>query len=288
MRDLVRALRQTGAPVFVPWPSLAGMVRPRAGNVAAVVGAPGVGKSTFALDWAEMSGRPSLYISLDTELVDHAVRLVARKTGTPIEQILEGHEKDVKDWIQRWQPVVEDLDHPIRFVDERMSARTVGEVVAAETEFWGEPPELTIVDDASGLLEAEESSQEYNRIFLDLKRVAREYDTFVVVLHHLRRKPAQPWRRPCRNCGAGNDEVDAGTLPVHASDILYAGDRKVSILLGLWRPRPDLLRVGILKNRMGPANPNGKMYVTLDADLSRAKIEEDPLRAMAAAMGTPA
>lgn len=274
LRDLVRSLHQKGKPVTVPWTGLGAYVKPRTGTLMAVAAAAGVGKSNFALDFAAHLAAPTLYVSLDTTLVDQGLRLTAKSTGQTIDEIQMGHDTDLEGWIERWEPVVENLGYPIRFVDISAGAKAIGEMVAAEAEYLGEPPLLTIVDNVSDLVEGEESGQEFARIFRELNHVAKEQNTFVMGLHHIRRKPPGN-KRPCKKCGYGEDERDQGTEPVHMSDILYGGDRAVQYLLGLWAPSPGKLRVGVLKNRMGPSNPNGGLYVTLHADLARSRLEED-------------
>lgn len=237
-----------------------------------VLAAGGVGKSAWGLEWATQIGVPSLYISLDTSLVDHTIRLIARSTGLTVEQVQHGHDEDLDAWVDTWHDYVEELPYQTRFCERAYTARTVGELIRAETEFWGEPPALTIVDNLGNLLEEQESAGEYRRILGELHRAAKENDTLVVALHHLRKRPAKVREKD-------NNEGDEGTQPVHLSDALYESDKEAQFVLGLWRPQPTRMAVGVLKNRMGPANRNGDLHVTLDADLRRMRISE-PERAI--------
>lgn len=268
MRDLARSLHLSGRPVPVPWRQLGRYIKPRGQNLMVVLAAAGVGKSAFALQWATMLNHPSLYVSLDTALVDHAIRILARETGLTVGDITDGHDEDVEGWVQKWYEVLDDLPTKARFTDLTHTVRHVGELVRAETEYWGEPPALTIVDNLGDLLEEGESAAEYRRILLELKRVAVENDTLVVALHHLRKRPSKARSQD------DDDEGDEGTQPVHVGDALYESDKHAKFVLGLWRPQPDRMAVGVLKNRMGPAARNGSLHVTLEANLERMRIEE--------------
>jgi len=250
-----------GDPVQIPWQSLAFYLKPRAGNLMAVAAASGVGKSMFALSWAALLHQPALYVSLDTTLDDQAARWAALDSQRTTDELYSD--------MEFFRSKVKELERtmPLRFCDSTYSLKQIDHLVVAETEFWGQPPVLTIVDNVADLLEEEESASEYHRVFGGLRKIAKERRTLVVALHHLRRKPPR----------FGQQEVDQGAKPVMKTDILYGGDREVQYLLGLWRPRNDQLRVSVLKNRMGMADPSSNINVTLRADYSRATLTEDPM-----------
>jgi len=268
MRDLARSLHATGRPVPVPWRSLANYVRPRTQNLMLVIAAGGVGKSAFALEWATSLGSPALYVSLDTSLFDHGVRLLARRTGRSTDEIELGHDDAPKQWADKWAPELEDIDIPTRFCELTHTARDIHELVGAETEYWGEAPKLVVVDNLMDLIEAEEGAGEYRRVLGELKRVAKDHDTLVMVLHHLRRKP------PKASKNKDDDEDDVSTHPVSLDDSMYEGDKQAQYALGLWRPQWNQLTVGVLKNRMGQARRNGALHTTLYSDLARMEIRD--------------
>lgn len=233
-----------------------------------VLAAGGVGKSAFALEWASRLGAPSLYISLDTSLVDHAVRLLARHTGVTVDSVQSDHDDDPEAWARKWGEHLTRIDLPARFVDGATTAREVREAVQAETEYWGEPPAITIVDNLANILEHEETASEYRRILRDLHRTAKDHDTLVIALHHLRKRP------PRARGKADEEEWDEGSIPVHLSDALYESDKDAQIVLGLWRPSWNQMSVGVLKNRMGPMDRNGQLHTTLRADLARMELAD--------------
>lgn len=268
MRALVKSLRHLGEPVPVPWDNLSFYLKPRVGNLMAVAAASGVGKSMFALAWTVSSRVPSLYVSLDTTLDDQALRLLSQVTQQPSDRIAEGQHSDPPGWAERWGTKLKELDLPLRFADTAYTLKDIDALVMAETEYWGRPPAITVIDNIADLLEEEESAAEYHRVFGGLRKIAKQRQTMVMALHHLRRKPPR----------YGVTEVDQGQKQVYKTDILYGGDREVQYLLGLHLPRSDTLRVSILKNRMGMANPSGGVGCSLKVDYSRATLTEDQMR----------
>ena len=267
MFDLARSLWSTGQPVPVPWPQVGRYLKPRTQSVMIALAASGVGKSTFALDWALELDAPALYLSLDTSLLDHTVRVIARNTGKTTREVEEGFEDDPMAWAERHYEYVLNLPHRVRFCDQNMRVETVGELVAAETEYWGEPPKLVVVDNLMNLVENGESAAEYRRIVGELLRIAKTHHTLVVGLHHQRKKPAKSLKD-------GEDDDDEGTRPVRLHDSLFAVDQEAKYVIGLWRPNLGDLKISILKNRMGDADPNAKVQASLSIDLARATVKD--------------
>jgi hypothetical protein len=268
VRSLVKALHFTGELAPSPWGNLAFYLKPRTGNLMAVAAASGVGKSMLALNWVAQSPGPNLYISLDTTLDDQAVRLLALTEHVTTEQVTEGRDEDPT-WAGRWGDKLSSLSRTLSLgiTDQPTDLTSIKECIVAETERYARAPIVTVVDNVADLLEEEESASEYHRIFGGLRRIAKDCNTMVMALHHLRRKPAR----------FGSTEQDQGTKPVMKTDILYGGDREVQYLLGLWRHRPDVLSVGVLKNRMGMADPSSNVNVRLRADFAMGSVTEDAM-----------
>lgn len=221
----------------------------------------------FASNYTARTDGPHLYLSLDTTLDDQAIRLLGLHFNLTVSEIVEGRDEDHDAWAGQWTDVLTSLPNTVRFTDRPSTTKHVRERVLAETEFLGRPPVVTVVDNVADLLEEEEGPAEYHRIFGDLRHVARDTGTMVMALHHLRRKPAR----------YGSQEQDQGTKPVMKTDVLYGGDREAQYIVGLWRNRPDVLSVGVLKNRMGQADPSSLVNVKLRADYARGSLVEDPL-----------
>lgn len=253
MQPLVRAVRAEGDHLRVPWAGLDQMIRPRPGNLVLVQAAPGVGKSIFALSWVLKSKAKALICSWDTDLATQGERVAAatlnaRVADIPKDEALEA----LADIAPRQFPGV-------RFFDLAMGVDDLPELLEAEREFLGDYPEIVVIDNVGDLVE-EESAAAYQTTFLKLLRLARKTRSSFLCLHHIRRKPAEQ--------GGG----DSAAEKVRRQDGLYGGDRLAEIVLGLWRPQPGMLRVGILKNRSGSSDPNGGLYVDLQTDFSRVQL----------------
>ena len=225
-----------------------------------VQAAPGVGKSTFALEWGVHLSNPSrpggplpvLYLSLDTALQDQAARLVARWLGKPLTEV-QSNLAEYVNWLSTQRL-------PFRFSDVQMVADEVRELVEAERLWFGRYPKLIVVDNAGDLIPGEESRQEYARVFNILANVARDTGAVVMALHHIKR---------------GDEELTSGRRAPGMGAGMYAGEGKANILLGLWRPSDGYMNVSVVKNRMGQANPAGRLYVTLRCDLGLASVWEE-------------
>lgn len=261
MRDLARSLHLGGQPIEVPWPGLGFYIKPRTESLLLVLAAGGVGKSAFALEWAAAIQAPTLYVSLDTALSDHAIRLIARNTGEKVQDIEQGHDEDPAAWAGAWGAYLDGLDHRVRFADSTYDIDDIDDLVLAETEFLGQAPAMVIVDNLMNVV-AEESASEYRNALSALKRVAKKHNTMVMALHHLRKPPARK----------REEDEDPTALPVRLTDALYEGDKEAKYVLGLWKSAYNKLAVAVLKNRMGPASPSGQLHTSLTVDLARFQI----------------
>jgi len=230
------------------------------------IAAEGVGKSVFAMNWALKIPDPVLYITLDTSLTDQAIRVAAYHTGDTIQEVMRGHD-DVQSWADKWEPILEEVHSRTRFFDHEFQAKLIDELVESETEYWGIPPLMTVVDNLGNLVE-EESAQDYQKVLNHLHTAAKRHQTFMLALHHLRRKPAA-------NKKDREDEIDdPGIASVHSDDILYAGGRNANFVLGLSKPEPNRMRVNVLKNRMGIASAAGKVSTHLNFDGARMRLDD--------------
>lgn len=231
--------------VDVPWSSL-GLLEPLRGSLCVVLAQPGMGKSALALNWALGINSPSLLVSLDTDLTTQAIRAAAISSGTPMQTV----KKDPK----AWSLYLNRMASRVRAYDIGVQPKEILGMVNAETEYWGVPPELTIVDNISNLVR-EGDYQEYRKLFVDLHRIARAGDTFVLALHHVNRGPKPG-------------------SPLKLTDGQYSGEQEAEMVLGLWNKDEDYLNVSVLKNRSGRADPTGKLYSTLRFDRQTMRIRD--------------
>ena len=205
-----------------------------------------MGKSALALNWALGITSPSLLVSLDTDLTTQAIRAAAIHSGRPM--------TEVKTAPKAWSLYLERQAERVRAYDISVTAKDLLGMVNAETEFWGVAPELTIIDNVANLVR-EGDYQEYRKLFVDLHRIARAGDTFILSLHHVN-----------RGSSPGS--------PLKLTDGQFSGEQEAEIVLGLWSPAEGFLNVSILKNRSGQADPTGQLYITLRFDHENMQIRD--------------
>jgi hypothetical protein len=153
-----------------------------------------------------------------------------------------------------WSQFLQRNHIPIQFFDRFLRIGELSEVIAAQTEYWGESPALTIVDNVSNLIR-EGGYEEYRKVFVELHRLARQQDTLVVALHHVNRGLI-------------------GSQVVLTSG-QYSGEQEAEIVLGLSNSRKmHTLDVAILKNRYGPAHAKGHMRVQLSFNKENMQIDD--------------
>ena len=205
-----------------------------------------MGKSALALNWALGINSPSLLVSLDTDLTTQATRAAAIHSGRPMTEIKQAP--------KAWSLYLERQAERVRAYDISVQAKDILGLVNAETEYWGVAPELTIIDNISNLIR-EGDYQEYRKLFVDLHRIARLGDTFILALHHVNRGP-----------GPG--------APLKLTDGQFSGEQEAEVVLGLWTKTEGFLNVSILKNRSGKADPTGQLYATLRFEHENMQIRD--------------
>jgi hypothetical protein len=231
--------------IEVPWKNLAEVIDPHAGNLIVCLGAPGEGKSAFALNWGLKISKPSLILSLDTDITTQAVRTASLLSGTPM--------STVKEHAPGWSLYVDKMAHHVRIYDILLRPKNLADLVKAETEYWGEPPALTVVDNVSNMMQ-EGGYEEYRTIFTELHHVARATNTCVLALHHIKRGTA------------------GSVLGLYSGQ--YAGEQEAEMVLGLWSNHSGVLNISIDKNRSGMAAPDGSFYVSMNFDKRNMQITE--------------
>jgi hypothetical protein len=247
--DLVRALSDDRPSLHVPWGDLGRLIRPVPGTLMILLGAPGAMKSMLSLVWCLELGAPSRIISLDTDPLTQAARVVARLAGTTTKAVLDDPGK--------WAPWLLEQKSQMRLLHEPVQAEEIGQIMEADAEFWGQVPALVVVDDVSKLKMKDRSYQDFDGAMLELHRAAKKHQTVVLALHHLHR-----------------GDSSNRTKPIRLSDGKYTGEYEAEIVLGAWRPSEKEMRVAVLKNRFGVDNPNGGLSVQLHADPATVDIRD--------------
>src|SRR3990172_1105393 len=252
---LSRAVKGKSEPGLLGWRVLAPIVRPEPGFLVIILGAPAVGKSTVGIQYAYSLKKPSLIISLDTDLATQASRVRAMMENRPVLEVKAEIESDP----ERWSTFFSQDLPLVRWSDTPMLASDLDEMLDAEQEFLGEVPALVVVDVLGDIVEREDY-ESYLETVRALHRTARKQKTVVVALHHLKRGPASN-----------------GAVKFGLSEGLFGGERSAEIVLGMWEPSRGTVVVAVLKNRTGPADRNGDYSFGMRADLSRSRIGGDGL-----------
>lgn len=234
--------RRKSSPVAMPWEI---GVSPLRGNLVTLMGAPGVGKSMFALNWCLNVPELSVLVSLDTDMPTQALRACSILSGVPSTDVIQDPES--------WALYLERQQLRCRMYDVTMGTSDLNDLVIAETEYWGQTPGLVVVDNIVNLVK-DMSYEGFRSAFIGLQKVARLNGTVVVALHHVKR------------------DSSSGKLSLHSGS--YAGEQESEIVLGLWRSS-GRLEVGVLKNRNGLADPTGEISYGLHMSASNFRMTKD-------------
>lgn len=239
-----------GRKVHVPWDQLGSLVNFNTRELMLVAGAPGSGKSTFAVAWASKIEQPVLYLTQDSP-VSVYTRLAALTLNEPIATI---RKKMQEGGAMRESIVAEVRKRERRTLVVEGGRRTpteIGRRIMALTEWMGQPPALVVLDnlidlDVEGASHAENTF--YAQGLTKLKTIVNTLDVGMLVLHH----------------SLKNETVGTGVAPLKMTDLLFGGDREARHVLGVHHDEDTTkITVQILKQQDGPASPTGKLYVNL-------------------------
>src|SRR3972149_2198842 len=149
---LAGAIKTKSEPVLLPWPVLAPIVRPEPGFLVIILGAPATGKSTVGIQYAYSLKKPSLIISLDTDLATQASRVRAMMEDRPVLEVKAEIESDP----ERWSTFFSQDLPLVRWSDTPMLASDLDEMLEAEKEFLGEVPALVVVGGPGGIVDKDQ------------------------------------------------------------------------------------------------------------------------------------
>lgn len=244
--------RGGGHRLPMPFKSLAKLgVAIRRSELSMIAGVPGAGKSALALNLALKMGVPTLYVAADTSEWTMRIRTLACLHGIPQavveERLLKGEELDFSG-----------ADHIAWCFDAEPTVSSIRVELEAFAEVHGVYPELIIVDNLIDI--AQGSGDEWQMLratMKELKVLARETDSAVVVLHHI-----------------SEDNKIQFTLAPPRWAIQGKVNQLPALILTLGALVTGSIGVGIVKNRGDQANPNGAFGVTLDFDGSLMQITD--------------
>lgn len=212
-----------------------------------IAAAPGVGKSALALDLAMRLPLRSLYISADTDSFTMGLRAAAKMTGHPQTQVERGMSDPAL--AQMYGDVLAKIWN-LRFSFDCSSMEDVRDEVFAYATAHGEfPPGLIVVDNLVNVADGEDDYRAMRSAVSDLDRLAHNTGAHVMVLHH------------------ATGRYEDGDTPIPQSGLENKVAKIPAQILTLTRVNSDM-RVHVVKNRAGKADPRGGLHAGLYVDLA--------------------
>lgn len=227
------------------------------GQLALIAAAPGGAKSALTLAYALKGRIPTMYFSADSDSFTQATRMISMELGWPLDKSAAA----VRDGRLPAETLTWDVapDNPggipIRLnYTAQPTLDTIKNGLDAYLEVFGEYPELVVIDNITNVITGVAANDEDPfgglEVLMDyLHEVARETGAAVVGLHHVK--------------GDYND----GDKPIPLGGIKGQIGRVPELVLSLHRVAStyggDSLRVSVIKNRSGKADPSGRTYAEL-------------------------
>ena len=218
-----------------------------------LLAAPGVGKTTVALNWAALSGARTLYCSADTDAELMTEQLASLATGHHRETVA-GRMEDNPRWLARYADAIKwKYPHLVMDFEASPNINTVAEKCEALTEVWGETPDLVVIDTASDVNRDTDDPSGWIRQWIAQRELSRFFNCTVMTCHHVKVGPAAN-----------------GKVAPSQGDGLFNADRFSEIVLGLHTSGPSEITLTALKNRGGRKD----VAFPLTADLEYCRVLE--------------
>jgi replicative DNA helicase len=256
MLTLHRAAQRGGAGRTIPMPyrglqdldfSL------QVGQVSMLVAAPGVGKSTIALDVCMKSGLDVQYFCGDTDAGTMVVRATAKVTGyaqSVVREQLKAEEPAFTEALWNYSNV--------RFVFDATDTTDIHDEVLAFALCSGKWPDIIVVDNLADIVQSDGGEFTGTRQALqELGLLARNTNAHVMVLHH------------------AQGVYDNGDKPIPLSGLEQKVSKKPAQVLTFYR-KGNALAACPVKNRQGKADPTAGLETLLHADLATMQINDWP------------
>ena len=255
MRTLHHSLRTDstfGQEIELPWHKLNQHLSLHTGELCLIAAAPGAGKSVFAVNLALGLDEPVLYIAQDSP-ASVLARMAALDMGMTIDETKALMEHDISG--------VADLlegRHPLMAVEAgACDLDRIDQLVWASIEWLGRSPAVVILDNLINTIVPGHHHQDvgfYATALPRFQQLAINEDLCFIALHHVTR----------RGNDAGRNVQGLGTRRLSMVDLLYSGEREAEHVIGIYHDqRKTKLIIQILKQRDGPADPEGEMEVSL-------------------------
>ncbi len=225
----------------------------RYGQVSLVAGAPGSGKSAFALCWCLRAQVPTLYFSADSDRLTLATRIgasITRQTTDDVELGLLG------EGAEDWQRLIGQHTSQVWFSwDPAPTLDDIEAELLCYAAVTGQWPGLVVLDNLKNVWDGDSDEKDhvrFDRVIARLNEFAREYGSHVLILHHV------------------TGSYEDGYTPIPLSGLLGKPSKDVTLALTLHRghghpdrPEEAEMRVCVVKNRVGQADPGGNLVAAI-------------------------
>lgn len=258
MKSLHRTVKRgvsSGEPLPDPWPIFGEKKATiRRGSISMIAGPPGSMKTVFTLNAVRQMGRdiPTLYHSSDSDDFTMASRTLSMALGEQTDQT----ELMVMAQEQAAYEALRDYDHIRWSFKSSPTLDHMWREAEAFREIKGTYPFLTVIDIMMDIDYEGAGEQNYWALMAELKDMAREQQTAILVVHH-------------------TSESVKGGCPPPRSAIMGKANQLPTLILTLWGDsHAGKLDIAVVKNRFGPQDAMGKKFFSMRADPALCFIEE--------------
>jgi len=259
VRTLQRAfdgLAHSGRRLHLPWPNLDSRINLRTQEIVLIVGGPGSGKSTFAVNWCMNTTDPVLYLAQDSP-VSIVTRMAALAARIPV---LEASRR-----LAAGDRTLHESAGRRKYLVVERGAQTVPRIeqkVEALTEWLGRAPSLVILDNLIDLSVPGLNFQDpgfYATALPALKQLAISKDMCIVCLHHITKT-----------------EKESGIVPLALADTFHAGGREARHVWGIYHSEDQRhMWLQPLKQNDGEASAAGRIRIQFTWDVGLGTVTEN-------------
>lgn len=256
MKSIARSLQASatvGDPIPMPWPTLDSTLQLHTKELCIVAGAPGAGKSVFALNVAMAMNDPVLYVAQDS-----APSVYARSAALALNGEIRWVYDTLRDDDTKADLIREVAKHNPNMLIHggALTVEGIEDRLIALKELYGSAPSLVILDNLIDLIvpgHVHTDAGFYAAALNPLKQMAIKHNVCMLALHHTTRRGSDT-----------NNPHGLGTRALKMTDLLYSGERESEHVIGVFHDvNKTRLSIQVLKQRDGDADPEGSLQVPL-------------------------